>query len=134
MGCEQIWTKGLPRPQCGPERILSRPNPKKVVTRIRSRGGCASTNARGMSPPGSESGAVMDQAVDVEVARAARSVNASTGFEVRSTLYLAGLGLVAVYFLVWPIWRAQFPLEIWYTEGWNAYLQDAAGALSKLYP
>ncbi len=44
------------------------------------------------------------------------------------------MGLVAVYFLAWPIWRAQFPLEIWFTEGWNAYLQDAAGTFNKLYP
>src|SRR5258708_497815 len=33
-------------------------------------------------------------------------------------------GCFAIYFLIWPIWRAQFPLEIWLTEGWNAYLQD----------
>jgi hypothetical protein len=36
--------------------------------------------------------------------------------------------------LIWPIWRAQFPLEIWLTEGWNAYLQDAAIASRHLYP
>jgi hypothetical protein len=52
----------------------------------------------------------------------------------RSTIYLTCLAAVAVYFLVWPIWRAQFPLEIWLTEGWNAYLQDTAAAGLQLYP
>ncbi|WP_295850566.1 hypothetical protein [Tardiphaga sp.] len=44
------------------------------------------------------------------------------------------LGLLACYFLAWPIWRAQFLLEIWPTEGWNAYLQDAAAEGRPLYP
>jgi hypothetical protein len=80
------------------------------------------------------SGAKINRAVDVEIARNARSVRAGIELEVRSTLYLTSMALVAIYFLVWPVWRAQFPLEIWYTEGWNAYLQDAAGSFSKLYP
>ncbi|GAH71182.1 unnamed protein product, partial [marine sediment metagenome] len=33
--------------------------------------------------------------------------------------YFGVFGLVAGYFLIWPVWRAQFPLEIWPTEGWN---------------
>jgi hypothetical protein len=45
---------------------------------------------------------------------------------------LALLSLAAVYFLAWPIWRAQFLIEIWPTESWNAYWQAAAGA--PLYP
>ena len=40
---------------------------------------------------------------------------------------------MAAYFLIFPIWRAQFPLEIWLTEGFNAYWQDAAIG-GKLYP
>jgi hypothetical protein len=43
------------------------------------------------------------------------------------------LAVIASYFLVWPVWRAFFPLEIGPTEGWNAYYQDAAFA-SSLYP
>lgn len=53
---------------------------------------------------------------------------------VRPAIYLASFGVIAVYFLIWPIWRAQFPLEIWPTEGWNGYLQDAAGSFRSLYP
>ena len=49
-----------------------------------------------------------------------------------AALYLALLSLAAVYFLAWPVWRAQFLIEIWPTESWNAYWQDAAGA--PLYP
>jgi hypothetical protein len=49
-------------------------------------------------------------------------------------LYLVSLATLAIYFLIWPIWRAQFPLEIWLTEGWNAYLQDAAASGRQLYP
>jgi hypothetical protein len=45
---------------------------------------------------------------------------------------MAGL---AALFLVWPVWRAFFPMEIWGNEGWNAYQADAAmrGA-AQLYP
>lgn len=52
----------------------------------------------------------------------------------RSAIYLISLAILAIYFLIWPIWRAQFPLEIWLTEGWNAYLQDAAASGGQLYP
>ena len=44
------------------------------------------------------------------------------------------LGVLACYFLIWPIWRAQFLVEIWFTESWNAFHQDAAAAGSALYP
>ena len=45
------------------------------------------------------------------------------------------IALLAVLFLVWPVWRAFFPMEIWGNEGWNAYHADAAmrGA-AQLYP
>jgi hypothetical protein len=58
----------------------------------------------------------------------------ATRIDIRSALYLVGTGWLAIYFLIWPIWRAQFPQEIWLTEGWNAYLQDAAGSFQRLYP
>ena len=48
---------------------------------------------------------------------------------VRSSVYLVLLSFAAIYFVIWPIWRAQFLIEIWPTEGWNAYLQDAANHL-----
>jgi hypothetical protein len=53
---------------------------------------------------------------------------------VRSSVYLVLLSFAAIYFLIWPIWRAQFLIEIWPTEGWNAYLQDAAASGRRLYP
>ncbi len=52
----------------------------------------------------------------------------------RVTFYIAFLSLTAAYFVAWPIWRAQFLIEIWPTESWNAYWQDAAAALLPLYP
>jgi len=48
--------------------------------------------------------------------------------------YFGVFGLVAVYFLIWPAWRAQFPLEIWPTEGWNAYYQDIGARWLSVYP
>lgn len=48
--------------------------------------------------------------------------------------YLGVFGVVAVYFLIWPAWRAQFPLEIWPTEGWNAYYQDMGARWLSVYP
>lgn len=42
--------------------------------------------------------------------------------------------MLASYFLIWPVWRAQFPIEIWFTESWNAFHQDAAAAGRPLYP
>lgn len=55
-------------------------------------------------------------------------------FAGRHSIYIAVLGLLAAYFLAWPIWRSQFLIEIWLTEGWNAYFQDAAAAGARLYP
>ncbi len=44
------------------------------------------------------------------------------------------MAVLAIYFMVWPIWRAQFPIEIWFTESWNAFHQDAAISGLPLYP
>jgi hypothetical protein len=52
----------------------------------------------------------------------------------RTGLYLALLSLTAAWFLVWPIWRATFLVEIWPTEAWNGYFQDAAAAGLPIYP
>jgi hypothetical protein len=54
--------------------------------------------------------------------------------DARSTVCIVSLSLAAVYFLAWPIWRAQFLVEIWFTESWNAYWQDAAAAWLPIYP
>jgi hypothetical protein len=51
----------------------------------------------------------------------------------RANVLLGVLVTVAAYFLIWPAWRAQFPLEIWPTESWSAYFQDAAGRLQPIY-
>ena len=48
------------------------------------------------------------------------------GLNKRTIAYLCALGALAAYYMVWPVWRAQYPLEIWFTESWNAYHQDAA--------
>src|ERR1700704_500478 len=55
-------------------------------------------------------------------------------FVARNSLYVALFALLATYFLAWPIWRSQFLIEIWPTEGWNAYFQDAAASGARLYP
>ncbi len=44
------------------------------------------------------------------------------------------IAALACLFLVWPVWRAFFPMEIWGNEGWNAYHADAAMRGSGLYP
>jgi hypothetical protein len=44
------------------------------------------------------------------------------------------LAVTAAYFAIYPVWRAQFLIEIWFTEGWNAYFQDAAAAGNNIYP
>ena len=44
------------------------------------------------------------------------------------------LALLAALFLVWPVWRAFLPLEIWGNEGWNAYHADTAIRGGQLYP
>jgi hypothetical protein len=43
------------------------------------------------------------------------------GLNKRTIAYLCALGALAAYYMVWPVWRAQYPLEIWFTESWNAY-------------
>jgi hypothetical protein len=53
-------------------------------------------------------------------------------FDTRAQLAL--MVLLALYFLVWPVWRAQFPIEIAQNEGWNAYHADAAAGGGTLYP
>jgi hypothetical protein len=53
-------------------------------------------------------------------------------FDTRAQIVL--LALLALYFLVWPVWRAQFPIEIAENEGWNAYHADAAVGGGVLYP
>lgn len=52
----------------------------------------------------------------------------------RLAIYVAVLASLAVYLLIWPAWRAQFLFEIWPTEAWNAYFQDAAAGGGRLYP
>ena len=44
------------------------------------------------------------------------------------------LALLAAYFMIWPVWRAGFPIEIAQNEGWNAYHADAAMGAAPLYP
>jgi Dolichyl-phosphate-mannose-protein mannosyltransferase len=51
-----------------------------------------------------------------------------------AAIYIAIFALLAAYFMVWPIWRSQFLIEIWLTEAWNAYFQDAAVSATRLYP
>jgi hypothetical protein len=45
---------------------------------------------------------------------------------VNERIYVALFTLVAAYTLVWPLWRMFYPMQIWFTEGWNAYHQTAA--------
>src|SRR5215213_5418602 len=44
------------------------------------------------------------------------------------------IAALAALFLLWPVWRAFFPMEIWGNEGWNAYHADAAMRGTQLYP
>ena len=53
-------------------------------------------------------------------------------FDTRAQVAL--LVLLAAYFMVWPVWRAGFPIEIAQNEGWNAYHADAAMGAAPLYP
>src|ERR1700748_3688469 len=53
-------------------------------------------------------------------------------FDTRAQIVL--LALLALYLLVWPVWRARFPIEIAENEGWNAYNADAAMGARALYP
>jgi hypothetical protein len=60
------------------------------------------------------------------------SVPAATRLQ---AILIWSIALLAALFLVWPVWRAFFPMEIWGNEGWNAYHADAAmrGA-AQVYP
>src|ERR1044072_1094635 len=60
------------------------------------------------------------------------SVPAATRLQ---TILIWLIALLAALFLVWPVWRAFFPMEIWGNEGWNAYHADAAmRSAAQLYP
>jgi hypothetical protein len=64
----------------------------------------------------------------------ASSADAASDSHVRTLIYLTLLALTAAWFLAWPVWRAGFLVEIWPTEGWNGYFQDAAAAGRPIYP
>src|SRR5947207_378029 len=51
-----------------------------------------------------------------------------------TTILIGSIAALAALFLVWPVWRAFFPMEIWGNEGWNAYHADEAMRGSGLYP
>lgn len=44
------------------------------------------------------------------------------------------MAALAVYFFSYPLWRSQFLIEVWFTEGWNAYFQDVAASGGRIYP
>ncbi|WP_027546733.1 DUF1761 domain-containing protein [Bradyrhizobium sp. WSM2254] len=44
------------------------------------------------------------------------------------------MAALAVYFFIYPLWRSRFLIEIWFTEGWNAYFQDVAASGGRIYP
>src|SRR5262249_27396885 len=44
------------------------------------------------------------------------------------------VALLGLFFLVWRVWRAQFPIEIGENGGGNAYHADAAMGSVALYP
>ena len=50
------------------------------------------------------------------------------------SILIWSIAALACLFLVWPVWRASLPLEIWGNEGWNAYHADQAMRGSGLYP
>ena len=50
------------------------------------------------------------------------------------TALVWSIAALAALFLVWPVWRAFLPLEIWGNEGWNAYHINSAMRGSGLYP
>jgi hypothetical protein len=62
--------------------------------------------------------------------RAVDKFDARTGVQAQVALF----ALLAVYFLIWPIWRLPFGLEIASNEAWNAYHADAAVGGGTLYP
>jgi len=51
-----------------------------------------------------------------------------------TTILIWSIAALAALFLVWPVWRAFLPMEIWGNEGWNAYHADEAMRGSGLYP
>lgn len=51
-----------------------------------------------------------------------------------TTALIWALAVLAALFLVWPVWRAFLPLEIWGNEGWNAYHADTMLRGGMLYP
>ena len=53
--------------------------------------------------------------------------------DTRVLVHISVFAILAIYFLIWPMWRVQFPMQIWPTESWNAYHQDAAAAGEPLY-
>jgi hypothetical protein len=53
---------------------------------------------------------------------------------VDTRLQIAILAVLAAYFMIWPVWRAGFPMMINRNEGWNAYHADAAMGAVPLYP
>ena len=61
-----------------------------------------------------------------------RRDRAPARFDVPAQIIL--LAVLAAYFMVWPVWRAGFPIEIAQNEGWNAYHADAAMGAAPLYP
>jgi hypothetical protein len=66
--------------------------------------------------------------------RASPAAGAASDSRHRTVIYLTLLTLTAAWFMAWPIWRSSFLVEIWPTEGWNGYFQDAAAAGLPIYP
>ncbi len=56
------------------------------------------------------------------------------GKQPAATVAVLMLFLAAILYLTWPLWRAQFAIEIDGNEAWNAYLADAAWSSRPLYP
>jgi hypothetical protein len=63
-------------------------------------------------------------------------MNSRTAAQTRlTTILIWSIAVLAALFLVWPVWRAFFPMEIWGNEGWNAYHADQAmRGTAQLYP
>ncbi|WP_298267927.1 hypothetical protein [uncultured Bradyrhizobium sp.] len=62
------------------------------------------------------------------------SLDVPTVFDRVDAALIGATALVALYFFFYPVWRSQFLIEIWFTETWNAYFQDAAAAWKTIYP
>jgi hypothetical protein len=78
--------------------------------------------------------AMVKSAVDARPRRLA-SVRMKGALALADTrVQIAVLALLAMYFMVWPVWRVGFPIEIAQNEGWNAYHADAAMGAAPLYP